>query len=62
MEDTRRLEKEWVEAKEINDRNNLRWHNSIRAEQAKVEKLEREMARIAHKFSIAGSPRRKKTI
>lgn len=46
MEEIRRL-KELVEAKERNARNNLRWHNSVKAEQAKIEQLEREMARIA---------------
>jgi len=47
MEEIRRLENVLVEAKERNARNNLRWHNSARAEQAKIEQLEAEIARIS---------------
>ena len=53
MEEIRRLEKELVEAKERNARNNLRWHNEVKTEQAKVETLEKQMAKIAQKaFSV----------
>ena len=51
MEEIRRLEKELVEAKEHNALNNLRWHNSVKANQAKVEQIEREMSKIAQKTS-----------
>ena len=49
MAEIRRLEKELVEAKERNARNNFRWHNSVRAEQSKVEQLDKEMARMTER-------------
>ena len=51
MEEIKRLEKELSEAKERNMRCNLRWHNEVQAEKAKVVTLERQMALIAKKAS-----------
>jgi len=56
MEEIKRLERELVEAKERNQRCNLRWHNQVRAEQLKVEQLEKDMARIACLGRIANKP------
>ena len=51
MEEIRRLEKELVEAKERNMRCNLRWHNEVHKEKAKVETLEKQMGKFAQKAS-----------
>ena len=51
MEEIKKLEKELSEAKERNMRFNLRWHNEVQAEKAKVLTLERQMAQIAQKAS-----------
>ena len=51
MEEIKKLEKELSEAKERNMRCNLRWHNEVQAERAKVVTLERQMAPIAQKAS-----------
>ena len=41
MDEIKKLEKELSEAKERNMRCNLRWHNEVQAEKAKVVTLER---------------------
>jgi len=51
MEEIKKLEKELIEAKERNMRCNLRWHNEVQAEKAKMVTLEQQMALIAKKES-----------
>ena len=48
MEEIKKLEKELIEAKERNMRCNLRWHNEVQAEKAKVVTLERQIAKKAN--------------
>ena len=61
MGEIKKLEKELIEAKERNMRCNLRWHNEIQAEKAKVATLERPMALIAKKIRAALLHRRKRS-
>ena len=51
MEEIKKLEKELIKAKERNMRCNLRWHNEVQAEKAKMVTLEQQMALIAKKAS-----------
>ena len=55
MEKIKKLEKELSEAKDRNMRCNLRWHNEVQAEKAKVLTLERQMALIAKNASGTAS-------